>query len=269
MKRVIWLAMGQRLIEHDGVLYRHITTPAGIQREQLLLPSCLHDKTLHGLHDEAGHQVVERTEALVRERRYWVGLHVDVKRWVERCERCVVSKMPHVKTKTPLVRLSAKRPLEVLTIDFTVLEPSPDVRENVLVITDVFTKYTVAVATRNQRADTVARILVNEWFLVFGVPIHSDLGRNFESAVIRSLCSLYDVKKSHTTPYHPAGNGQVERFNRTMHSLLRALPAEKKRKWADHLKEVVHSSWQHWLLAALPDVRARQQTSDRRATGRR
>ena len=126
MKRVIWLAMGQRLIEHDGVLYRHITTPAGIQREQLLLPSCLHDKTLHGLHDEAGHQVVERTEALVRERRYWVGLHVDVKRWVEKCERCVVFKMPHVKTKTPLGRLSAKRPLEVLAIDFTVLEPSPD-----------------------------------------------------------------------------------------------------------------------------------------------
>ena len=59
--------------------------------------------------------------------------------------------------------------------------------------------------------------------------------------VICSLCSLNDVKKSHTTPYHPAGNGQVERFNHTIHSLLRALLAEKKRKWADHLKEVVHA----------------------------
>ena len=78
--------------------------------------------------------------------------------------------MLQVKTKTPMGRLSATRPLEVLAIDFTVLEPSSDGRENVLVITDVFTKYTVAVATRNQRADTVARILVNEWFLVFGVP---------------------------------------------------------------------------------------------------
>ena len=86
--------------------------------------------------------------------------------------------MPQVKAKTPMGRLSATQPLEVLAIDLTVLELSSDGRENVLVITDVFTKYTVAVATRNQRADTVARILVNEWFLVFGVPlrIHSDLG---------------------------------------------------------------------------------------------
>ena len=69
--------------------------------------------------------------------------------------------MPQVKRKTPVGRLSATRPLAVLAIDFTVLEPSSDGRENSLVITDVFTKYTVAMATRNQRADTVARILVN------------------------------------------------------------------------------------------------------------
>ena len=50
----------------------------------------------------------------------------------------------------------ATQPLEVLAIDFTTLESSSDGCEIVLVITDVFTKYTVAVATRNQKADTVA-----------------------------------------------------------------------------------------------------------------
>ena len=35
-----FLAMGQRIVEHGGMLYRHIT-PDGIRREQLLLPSCL------------------------------------------------------------------------------------------------------------------------------------------------------------------------------------------------------------------------------------
>ena len=88
----------------------------------LLLPSCLKETTLRGLHDRAGHQGVERTEALVRERCYWVGLREDVKRRVEICEGCAVSKIPQVKTKTPMGMLSATRPLEVLAIDFLVLE---------------------------------------------------------------------------------------------------------------------------------------------------
>ncbi len=56
------------------------------------------------------------------------------------------------------------------------LEPSRS--GNVLVMTDIFTKYTLVVSTRDQRAETVAQVLVVEWFCRFGVPgrIHSDQG---------------------------------------------------------------------------------------------
>ncbi|XP_062407933.1 uncharacterized protein LOC134099157 [Sardina pilchardus] len=86
-------------------------------------------------------------------------------------------------------------------------------------------------------------VLVKEWFYRFGVParIHSDQGRNFESVLIQQLCTLYGVQKTHTTPYHPQGNGQCERFNRTLHSLLQTLPSNKKHDWPAYLPQVLFS----------------------------
>ncbi len=94
--------------------------------------------------------------------------------------------------------LIAKRPLEVLAMDFTVLEPGTNNVENVLVLTNVFTKFTQAIPCKDQKARTVARCLVRNWFVHFGVPrrLHSDQGRNFESKVIRELGEMYGVTKS-------------------------------------------------------------------------
>ncbi|KAL0185385.1 hypothetical protein M9458_021082, partial [Cirrhinus mrigala] len=192
------LRQWDRLVEREGVLYRRIFRPDGREEIfQVLLPSVLREEILRWLHQEHGHQGIERTT----------------------------------------------EPNEILAVDFTVLEPSSSGLENVLVMTDVFTKYTLAVPTRDQRAETVAQVFVVEWFCKFGVPgrIHSDQGRNFESSLIQQLCSLYKVEKSRTTPYHPAGNGQCERFNRTLHNLLRTLPPSSKRDWALCLPQVLFS----------------------------
>ena len=78
-----------------------------------------------------------------------------------------------------MCRLIATRPLHILAVDFTFLEKSFSGIENVLVLTDVFAKYTLAFPTRDHKAQTVVKILVNEWILKFGVPdcLHSDCGR--------------------------------------------------------------------------------------------
>ena len=239
---LILLKQWDRVIDRDGVLYGRITMPNGDDEQQLLLPECLRETVLTGLHSDAGHQALERTEALVRARCYWPRMHDHIKHWIIKCHCCTVAKFPHCKVS--LGRLHASNPFEVLAIDFTILEPSSDGRENVLVMTDMFTKYTIAVATRNQKADTVAKLLAAEWFNRYSVPlrIHSDLCCNFESAVIKSLCRLYGIKKSATTPYHPAGNGIVERFNRSLHGLLRTLSASKKRPWPDYYNVTSHAS---------------------------
>ena len=120
--------------------------------------------------------------------------------------------------------------------------------QNVLVLTNVFTTFTQAIPIRSdqirssdQKATTVARVLVKEWIVRFGVPkrIHSDQRWNFESKVVQELCKIYGITKSHTSPHHPEGNGQCERFNRTMYHHLPTLSPERKCRWPEFLSESV------------------------------
>lgn len=117
---------------------------------------------------------------MVRQRRHWPGMTGEVARWCQEYERCQSAKDTEPVARSFIGHLLASQPNEILAIDFMLFEPSRSGLENVLVMTDVFTKFTLAVPTRDQRAETVAHVLVTEWFYKFGIPvrIHSDQGRN-------------------------------------------------------------------------------------------
>lgn len=234
----------------DGVLYRSVRLPGDSKETlQLLLPQSLKQEVLRALHDDHGHQGIERTGSLVRERCFWPGMSGEIEKYCQECGRCIVAKAVRPQARTFPGNLLAFRPLDVVAIDFTTLEMSTDGREYVLIATDVFSKFSQAYPARDQRASTVAKILTEGWFFRYGVPrrLHSDQGRSFEGDLIKQLCRLYDITKSRTTPYHPEGNGQCERFNRTLHDLLRSLPPDQKRKWPQALPKVLfaYNTTQH------------------------
>ena len=115
--------------------------------------------------------------------------------------------------------------------------------KHLLVVMDHFTKWCEVFPTHNQRASTVADILVNRVFSGFGPPtiIHSDQGRNFESNLMQEVCSLMGIHKSRTTAYHPQCDGQVGRQNRTLQEMLAAFVSEHKDDWDSWVSLAVYA----------------------------
>ena len=77
----------------------------------------------------------------------------------------------------------------------------------------------------------------------YGFPkcLHSDQGRDFESRLIKGLCRVANITKTRTTPYHPQGNAQTERFNLTLLAMLGTLEEDKKKAWPEFVAPLVHA----------------------------
>ena len=93
-------------------------------------------------------------------------------------------------------------------------------------------------AGRLQRK-TVAKVLVEEFICRYGIPkeLHSDQGRNFESKLMSEVCTLLGVKKTRTCPLHPRGDGFIERFNRTLISMVASIldPDRHQTDWDERI----------------------------------
>jgi len=94
---------------------------------------------------------------------------------------------------------------------------------------------------RDIEAATVAKILVEEVVTRFGIQniIHSDQGRQFEGKLFHEMCQLLRIEKTRTTPYHPQSDGMVERFNRTLTTMLSAYVNENQTNWDDQIPYVM------------------------------
>lgn len=204
----------------------------------LVLPKGMKKMTLHKAHRDMGHLGVERTLALMRDRYFRPGLKSHVQDYIHRCKRCTVRKTRESKSRAPLSPINSSRPLELVCLDFLSLESSRGGIENVLVVTDHFTRYAQAYPTKDQTAATVAKTLWSRYIVHYGIPdrIHSDQGRCFEAAIIKELCALLKVEKTRTTPYHPQGNGMTERFNSTLMNMLGTLEPSQKTNWKDYVE---------------------------------
>ncbi|XP_016303649.1 uncharacterized protein K02A2.6-like [Sinocyclocheilus anshuiensis] len=185
---------------------------------RVVVPHKLRKRVLEELH--TGHPGIVRMKAIARSYVWWPGLDADIELQVKMCQSCQqIQKMP---SQAPLHPWEwPSKPWERIHVDFA----GPCEGHMYLVVVDAHSKWPEVQLMTSTTAEKTIGVLRN-LFSHYGLPevLVSDNGPQFVSQEFANFLKANHVKHIRSAPYHPATNGQAERF---VQSLKQALKASK------------------------------------------
>ena len=230
--------------KHELVIQDGLIMHRNGEKLRLYVPKKKRTELLEATHAIA-HQSAIKMFAALHERYWWPSIRRDIVRHVAVCEDCLRTKTIVKKPHVAMQLFPAAARFELVHIDIlggrSSLPTTETGKKYILNIIDHFTRYCVAIPLADQKAETVADAFVKHWVWRFGAPmrLHSDQGTNFESTLFAEMCQRLHIAKSRTLAYNPQSNGSVERVNRTILALLRALVSDIPNKWDEVLPQAL------------------------------
>ncbi len=239
----------QELWSSDGELTPHlqqdqlvkVTEGMILRDDKYIVPEALQKPVIKLYHDYA-HVSAPKTQQLIQKNFWWPQMASDIQRWCDTCIVCATINQGKP-GRTKLCRPEPpKGPWELLQLDF--IGPLPSAKGGYrycLVIIDKFSKWVEAIPTRNNSANTVARVVANQILPLWGAPIQieSDQGTHFTGQVMKQICQMLNIKQRFHIPYRPQSSGMVERANRTIKESILKQVAQHKNQWIDALPTVL------------------------------
>ena len=238
--KILWTKWKQ-IEKRDGLWHYGWRQDDGAPRWKVIVPEEGVESILKEHHDDkiAGHFGVKRTlNRLKASPYYWPLMRDSVEDWCRSCAVCLRTKPSNVHRKAPMRTYQSGESMERVGVDIMgPLTTSNSGNRFVIVVGDYWSKWIEAYAVPDHTAATVARYLVEEFFARFGLPrqLHSDQGREFEGHLFQEMCRLLEIDKTRTSPWRPCSNGYIERFNRTLGSMLRQVVDQKQKDWDVYL----------------------------------
>uniref|UniRef100_A0A1A7ZBH1 Gypsy retrotransposon integrase-like protein 1 n=1 Tax=Nothobranchius furzeri TaxID=105023 RepID=A0A1A7ZBH1_NOTFU len=236
----------------DQVLEALKTTPGPVKvpLNTLFVPPSVRHKVIHWgpTAKFSIHPGVSRTVALIRRFFWWPTMFKDTKEYIAACHVCARSKasnQPPPGLLNPLPIPS--RPWSHIALDFVTGLPSSRGFSVIMTVVDRFSKACHLVPLKAlPSASETATLLTRHVFRLHGIPfeILSDRGPQFVSRVWRDFATCLGAKVALTSRYHPQSNGQCERMNQELGTMLRCLCSSNPSHWSVELPwvEYAHNS---------------------------
>lgn len=234
----------------NGVLYhwfqRRLRKASNTDKwiKQLALPKVLRLEAMKAYHDNdvgGAHFGIEKVMAALKQKFHWPKMHQDIYDYIKSCDRCQRTKTDQHLRPPPLTSMPIDGPFERWHMDFLKLSQTKDGHQYLLLVVDSFTRWIEAFPMKTQDSKQVAKVLFEQVFSRYGAPkkIVSDLGKQFTSNLILSLCEIFNVKRHFTSAYHPQTNSFCERNNRTIIQSIRAYCDKDQNNWPSKIPGIL------------------------------
>ena len=242
--RTLWNMWSRLRIWHGILQRRYESLNSSTVTWQTVLPMKLRKEFLSVIHGgmTGGHLARKRTAASIQARAYWPTWSSDLDSFLKGCQPCARYHRGGLPRKAGICTPLVSEPWMRVSVDITGPHPKSS-RSNqfILTLVDHFSKWAEAIPLRNHTASTVARALMTHVFSKYGAPLQllTDRGPEFESQLFQELMRWMEIDKLRTTAFHPSCNGVVERFHRTLNSMLGKAVSESQRDWDERLPLVL------------------------------
>lgn len=169
----------------------------------------------HSAHSSVstGHPGANRTLSLLQKRFWWPNMARDVRRFVQGCPDCTISKSPRHLPSGKLLPLPVPRhPWSHLGVDFATDLPPSEGNTCILVVVERFSKSCRLIPLKGlPTATSTAELLFNHVFRHWDSRGHRI--RSGASVHLPGLGVLFQTPRcdSLSSGYHPQTNGQTER----------------------------------------------------------
>ena len=187
-----------------------------------------------------GHLRDAKIHSTLSKHYWWPGMRKDIGTWCRSCFTCATRSVGRA-VRPPLVPIPVSGPFDQIGVDVVQFPTSAKGNRYAIVFINYLTKWVEVFHSSDQSALTIAHLLVENIISRHGVPkeLLSDRGAAFLSKLLHEVYKLMGIHKVSTTVYHPQTDGLVERFHRTLTSMLSKTTVPGGLDWDDQIPYVL------------------------------